>query len=63
MLIAKIIWGHEASIIDVEVGFLQKGLTELIYMIIPEGMNEDQDHFLQLKKDTLHFGSEHNRIL
>jgi hypothetical protein len=50
MLTAKLFWGLEASIIDFETTFLHGQVTEEIYMNIPEGMNEDQDHCLQLKK-------------
>jgi hypothetical protein len=50
MLIAKFIWRLGATIIDVESAFLHGDFTEEIYMNIPEGMNEDQDHCLQLQK-------------
>jgi hypothetical protein len=35
---------------DLKTSFLHEELTEEIYMNIPEGMNEDQDHCIQLKK-------------
>jgi hypothetical protein len=50
MLTAKLFWGLEASIIDFETTFFHGQVTEEIYMNIPEDMNEDQDHCLQLKK-------------
>jgi hypothetical protein len=53
MLIAKLIWGLVSSIIDIETAFLHGELTEEIYMKIPEGMNDDQDHCLQFNK-TIH---------
>jgi hypothetical protein len=49
MLIAKLIWGLEASIIDVEIIFLYGESTEEIHVNIPGGMKVDQDHCLQLK--------------
>ena len=50
MLIAKLMWGLQASIIDVETAFLHGDLSEEIYMNIPEGMSKGQDHCLLLKK-------------
>jgi hypothetical protein len=38
MLIAKLIWNLEASVIDVETEFLHVELQWKIYMNIPEGM-------------------------
>jgi hypothetical protein len=50
MLTAKLIWGLESSIINVETEFLHGESTEEINMNIPEGMNEDQGYCLQSKK-------------
>jgi Reverse transcriptase (RNA-dependent DNA polymerase) len=50
MLIAKFMWELQASFVDVETAFLLGDLSEEIYMNIPEALNEDQDHFLLLKK-------------
>jgi hypothetical protein len=47
LLIAKLIWELESY--D-ETTFLHGELNEEICMMIPEGMNEDQFHCLQLKK-------------
>jgi hypothetical protein len=49
MFIAKLMWGLQASIVDVETAFLYGYLNEEIYMNITEGLNEDQDHCLLLK--------------
>jgi len=40
MVIAMIIWGMEALIIDVEISFLYGNLEEEIYMDFPEGMEK-----------------------
>jgi hypothetical protein len=50
MLIAKLIWNLEASIVDVETAFLHGELQEEIYMNIPEGMSYDSKHWLLLTK-------------
>jgi hypothetical protein len=50
MLITKHIWGYKALIIHVETAFFHGYLTEDIYVNIPKGMNEDQDHCLKLKR-------------
>jgi hypothetical protein len=42
MLTAKLIWGLQASIVDVETAFLHGDSSEEIYMNIPEGLGEDQ---------------------
>jgi hypothetical protein len=46
MLIAKLNWNLEASIIDAETAFLHGKLQEEIYMNIPEGMSYDSNHCL-----------------
>jgi Reverse transcriptase (RNA-dependent DNA polymerase) len=50
ILIAKIMWGLQASIIDVETAFLHGQLSEEIYMNAPDGMNIKDNKCLQLKK-------------
>jgi hypothetical protein len=50
MLIEKLIWNLEASIIDVETSFLHGEIQEKIYMNIPEGMSYDSKHCLFLTK-------------
>jgi Reverse transcriptase (RNA-dependent DNA polymerase) len=50
MLIAKLMGGLQASIVNVETEFLHGDLSEEIYMNIPEGLKEDQEHCLLLKK-------------
>jgi hypothetical protein len=50
MLIAKLIWNLEASIVNVEPAFLHGDLQEEIYMNIPEGMSYDSKHCLLLTK-------------
>jgi hypothetical protein len=44
-------WGLQASIVDVETAFLQRDLIGVIYMNIPEGLKEDQDHCLLMKRN------------
>jgi hypothetical protein len=44
MLIAKLIWNLEASIVNVETAYLHGELQEEIYMNIPEGMSYDSKH-------------------
>jgi hypothetical protein len=50
MLIVKLIWNLEASIVDVETAFLHGELQEEIYMNIPGGMSYDSKHYLLLTK-------------
>jgi hypothetical protein len=50
MLIVKLIWNLEASIVDVETEFLHDVLQEEIYMNIHEGIIYDSKHCLLLTK-------------
>jgi hypothetical protein len=50
ILIARLIWNLEASIVNAETLFLHGELQEEIYMNIPEGMSYDSKHCLLLIK-------------
>jgi hypothetical protein len=50
MLIARLIWNLEASIVNVETAFLHDELQEEIYINIPEGMSYDSKHCILLTK-------------
>jgi hypothetical protein len=50
MLIATLIWNLQASIVDVETGFLHRDLQEVIYVNVPEGLQQDSNSCLLLKK-------------
>ena len=50
MLIVKLIWKLQASIIDVETAFHHGNLQEEIYMNIPEGMESNNNQCLLLNK-------------
>jgi hypothetical protein len=50
MLMVKLIWKLQASIIDVETAFLYGNLKEEIYMNIPEGMESNGNDCLLLNK-------------
>jgi hypothetical protein len=50
MLITKLTWNLEESIVDMETAFLLGELKEEIYMNIPEGMSYDSKHCLLLTK-------------
>ena len=50
MLIVKLIWGLQATIVEVEMTFLHGNIQEEIYMNIPEGMNIDSNNCLLLTK-------------
>jgi hypothetical protein len=54
MLIARLIWSLETSIVDVKKLFLDGELQEEIYMNIPEGMSYDSKHCLVLLKVNLY---------
>jgi Reverse transcriptase (RNA-dependent DNA polymerase) len=47
MLIAKLVWGLQASIIDVETAFLHGSLSEEIYMNAPNGMDIEGNKYLR----------------
>jgi hypothetical protein len=49
MLIAKLIWDLQASLVDVETAFLNGNLQEEIYMNISEGLQQDSNSCLFLK--------------
>ena len=50
LLIAKLVWGLDAIIIDVETAFLYGDLKEQIYMNLPKGMTSFDDECLALLK-------------
>jgi Reverse transcriptase (RNA-dependent DNA polymerase) len=50
ILVSKLIWDLQASIIDVETAFLHGELQEEIYMNVPEGLGTDPNYCLKLKK-------------
>ena len=50
MLIVKLIWKLQASIVDFETAFLHGNLKEKIYMNIPEGMESNKNECLLLNK-------------
>jgi Reverse transcriptase (RNA-dependent DNA polymerase) len=51
MLIAKLVWGLQALIIDVETAFLHGILSKEIYMNAPNGMDIEGNKCLRLKKN------------
>ena len=50
MLIAKVMWGLQASTIDVETAFLHGKLSEEIYINAPNGMNIEICKCLRVKE-------------
>jgi Reverse transcriptase (RNA-dependent DNA polymerase) len=51
MLVSKLIWDLQASIIDVETAFLHGELQEEIYVNVHEGLGTDPNYCLKLKKN------------
>jgi Reverse transcriptase (RNA-dependent DNA polymerase) len=50
MLIFNLIWDLQARIVDAETTILHGDLQEEIYMSVPEGMNQDSNTCLLLRK-------------
>jgi len=50
MIIFKLIWKLQASIINIETAFLHRNLQDEVYMNVPEGMESNNNQCLLLSK-------------
>ena len=52
MLTAKLVWGLQSGLFDVETAFLNADMDKELYMAIPEGLDAEADECLKLLKAT-----------